>query len=111
MRLLALLAALALVGASGPYSIAGAVYQGGSGPTSSAVPGATVYVHDANNASAAWMGPIVTDTYGRFTFGGLASGSYLLRVFRTKVQVWQQVVPVPPGRPDPIVVPSAALPR
>lgn len=42
-----------------------------------------------------WRGPVLTDSYGRFSFDRLAPGSYQLRAYDGPVRVWDQVVKVP----------------
>jgi hypothetical protein len=103
LRTIALFAALTLL-AGTSSSLSGSVYRGGSGTTSSAVPGALVYVHAASS-NADWIGPAVTDTFGRYTFDAVSSGSYSLRIFINGKRVWEQTV-VGPGRIAPIVLPS-----
>ena len=104
LRTIALFAALTLLAtAPPPPSLSGSVYRGGSGTTSSAVVGALVYVHAASS-NANWIGPAVTDTFGRYAFDAMSSGSYSLRIFINGKRVWEQVVVVP-GQVPPIVLP------
>ena len=87
-------------------ALAGSVYRGGAGSTSTALVGALVYVRDTRADGGQWTGPVLTDAYGRFAFGDLAPGRYVLRVFVARKRVWEQVVPAP-GQLSPIVVPAA----
>jgi hypothetical protein len=86
--------------------LAGSVYRGSSGGTSTALVGALVYVHGGKVDDGSWTGPVVTDAYGRFAFGDLVPGRYVLRVFVARKRVWEQVVTVP-NRLAPIIVPAA----
>jgi hypothetical protein len=60
--------------------------------SSSTAQGYQVYIRPLS--SSTWIGPIYTDVYGRFTFYGLAPGSYQLRIYDGPVHVWDQIVPV-----------------
>ncbi|MEA2719811.1 MAG: hypothetical protein QOJ39_1675 [Candidatus Eremiobacteraeota bacterium] len=106
VRMLALVAALALTAQTPPPSISGAVYRGGAGTTSTALVGALVYIHPADAPDGQWTGPAVTDSYGRFLFQAVPPAKYLLRVFFNRKRVWEQVVDRP-GRLSPIVLPSS----
>lgn len=103
--LLVITASIVLLGQA--PSLAGSVYRNTStGASATAVGGALVYVHPADDASGPWSDPALTDAYGRFTFPVLSRGKYLLRVFVGGQRVWQQVVTVPPNVLSPIVVPA-----
>jgi hypothetical protein len=88
MALLLSCALIAIVSA-GAYaqaaSISGVVYHAGKHAT--AWPGLKVYVHGVQGK---WIGPSITDGYGRFAFVGLAQQHYLLRVYEGKRLKWQQ---------------------
>jgi hypothetical protein len=102
----ALLPQVAAMAQSAPV-LAGSVYRGGSGGTSTALVGALVYVHGGKVDDGSWTGPVVTDAYGRFAFfGDFAPGRYVLRVFVARKRVWEQVVTIP-GRLPPIVAPAS----
>ncbi len=93
---------------AGPASVSlsGAVYQRQpQGDRPSPIPQCRVYLLDA--ASGAWIGPVPTDSYGRFAFYDLRSGGYVLKVFKPrdgKRPAWQQQVTTP-SRLPPIVLP------
>ncbi len=91
--------------AHGGVALAGSVYRGGAGSTSTALVGALVYVHDTRSDGGPWAGPALTDAYGRFAFEELDSGRYVLRVFVARKRVWEQIITVP-GRLPPIVIPA-----
>lgn len=82
---------------SAPPVLAGAIYKLAYGDTKSVpVAGASVYLHPAaSHDDAAWIGPNLTDAYGRFTFQGPANGEYLLRIYSGTLRVWEQVVQIP----------------
>jgi hypothetical protein len=106
-HMLALSGVVLLTAQTPSPALVGAVYQyrGGNSSTSTALAGALVYVHTAASTDGDWIGPIVTDAYGRFTFAQLYRGRYVLRVFRGSKSVWQQEVTVP-GKLPPIIVPT-----
>lgn len=108
LRMLALAAAIALTAQSpSPASVSGSVYRFGSGTTSTSLVGALVYIRPANSADGAWVGPAVTDSYGRFVFQGVGTGKYLLRVYVSRKRVWEQLVDAP-SRVSTIVLPSSS---
>jgi len=87
-------------------SLSGAVYQ--QQPQRDRpvpLPQCRVYLLDA--ASGAWIGPVQTDSYGRFAFYDLRNGTYVLKVYKSrdgKTPSWQQQVTTPSQLP-PIVLP------
>lgn len=89
-----------------PPSFSGALYVLSPGSANAtAAPGYRAYVSLTSGTS--WQGPAVTDEYGRFSFYGLASGSYLLRIYDPHgTRVWQQVVEVPGTVPRIVIAPS-----
>ena len=106
-RLAALLVALAflvapvMAKAQSP-SLYGSLYRqapGAGAPTP--VRGLEVYLYSARTR---WVGPAMSDGYGRFAFFNVAPGRYLLRVYSEKRVVWQGEVTVP-GQVEPIVLP------
>jgi Carboxypeptidase regulatory-like domain len=105
---LAALASIALLGQA--PSLSGSVYRSSGSDTATAVGGALVYVHRADDTGDTWSSPALTDAYGRFTFPMLKPGQYLLRVFVGRQRVWQQVVTVPSVL-KPIVLSGAPAPR
>lgn len=79
-----------------------------------ALPGQRVYLY--SNRPSRWIGPSITDSYGRFAFYDLSPGVYLLRIYPPtfrgrptdsstsgKQYLLQQEVKVP-GRVQPIVL-------
>jgi hypothetical protein len=78
-------------------SLSGTVYQyraGADRPAPS--PNLRVFLYDPS--SSRWIGPVLTDSYGRFAFYDLRAGKRLLKVYRsadTKSAAWQQEVTVP----------------
>lgn len=93
-------------------SVSGALYKLGMGAQhSQPVRGASVYVHAAGQpATAAWIGPNLTDQYGRFAIYNLAPGQYLLRIFSSTIRLWQQTFVVPPeAKLGSIVIPDVRL--
>ena len=89
-------------------NLAGAIYRGtptGNGADAHvdaalAAAGYDVYVRPRGGTD--WIGPVITDTYGRFVFTSLAPGKYLARAYTGPVRVWEQIVDVPSVLP-PIV--------
>jgi hypothetical protein len=79
----------------GTGSLSGSFYQYVPGKPAPAFPGLRIYVallinaSDPNAGVGAWIGPSLTDNFGRFTFGGLPAGIYLLRAFSGKQRVWE----------------------
>lgn len=61
----------------------------------SAVTGLKAYLY--GEAGSKWFGPSISDSNGRFSFFGLASGKYLLRIYvnGNKSPAFQQEVSVP----------------
>lgn len=53
--------------------------------------------------SMGWIGPVYTDSWGRYAFYNLSSGQYLMRVYALGNQVWQQQLNVP-CRVNPIIL-------
>jgi hypothetical protein len=105
--LLVLVASVALTGQTSRPALAGSLYRNAaSGNIANAIAGALVYAHRADDSSAAWIGPSLTDAYGRFSFPALDAGPYLLRVFVGKQVVWQQLVTAP-AILRPIVIPAS----
>lgn len=91
--------------------IAGSVYFAGSnGQQAKAIVGASVFVRPTNvDSETAWIGPILTDPYGRFTIDNIAAGSYLLRVYgASRTRLWEQVVTIPVSL-RPIIVPDLTV--
>ena len=85
--------------------LAGSIYKLAYGDAKSVpVTGASVYLHPSNSQDDAdWIGPNLTDAYGRFTFQGPANGQYLMRIYSGTMRVWEQVVQIP-TKLAPIVV-------
>jgi hypothetical protein len=99
---LAFLVVPALAQAQSP-SLSGSVYrQAPSARAPSPVRGLEVYLYSQRTR---WIGPAMSDGYGRFAFFNVAPGRYLLRVYSDKRVVWQGEVTVP-GRVEPIVLPA-----
>jgi hypothetical protein len=60
------------------------------------VVGASVYLHRADSASGAdWIGPNLTDVFGRFNFPNVDSGKYLLRIYSGTIHLWEQTLAAP----------------
>jgi hypothetical protein len=61
----------------------------------SAVTGLKAYLYGETGSK--WFGPSISDSNGRFSFFGLASGKYLLRIYvnGNKSPAFQQEVSVP----------------
>ena len=92
----------ALARAQSP-SLYGSVYR--QAPRASAptpVRGLEAYLYSQRTR---WVGPAMSDGYGRFAFFNVAPGRYLLRLYSEKRVVWQGEVTVP-GRVEPIVLPG-----
>ncbi len=60
--------------------------------------------------STGWIGPSLTDGYGKYALYNVPRGRYLLRINFRGSQVWQQEVEVPAAVP-PIVLPALRSPR
>jgi hypothetical protein len=109
-RLLAATSTLCLLLLSGApalaqsISLSGTLYQYRADRDRPA-PASSVRVFVREPSAGKWIGPILTDAYGRFAFYNLKAGRYLLKVYRsasTESLVWQQEVAVP-GQLQPIV--------
>jgi len=84
-------------------SVSGGVYRQAPGFSAPApIRGLEVYLYSERTR---WIGPAMSDTYGRFAFFAVAPGRYLLRVYWDRRMVWQSEVTVP-GRIEPIVLPA-----
>lgn len=85
--------------------LAGSIYKiAMNDKTSTPVAGAAIYLHAANSQDeAAWIGPNLTDAYGRFTFQGPGNGEYVMRIYSGSLRLWEQVVQLP-AKLDPIVI-------
>ena len=85
--------------------LAGSVFKLAYGDRISVpVAGASVFLHPADSLDdKSWIGPNLTDAYGRFTFQGPATGRYLMRIFSGSMRLWEQTVQLP-TKLDPIVV-------
>jgi hypothetical protein len=79
------------------------VYQAGGSRPAAAV-GHRVYLY---NKATGWIGPSVTDNYGRFAFYHVSPNKYLLRIYYrdTKTQPFQAQITVPPALVRSIVLP------
>jgi hypothetical protein len=55
--------------------------------------------------STGWIGPSLTDGFGKYAFYNVPPGRYLMRIQFRNRQVWQQEVQVP-GTVSPIVLPA-----
>ncbi len=101
-----LMATCGLRGEAQPFgvSVSGAFYRyvpgGASAP---ALPGLRVYLTPPNTdrttqtlikqrSGTTSIGPSLTDAYGRFSFTGVPAGSYFLRAYFGKKEVWDQAV-------------------
>lgn len=98
MLLFAILFAGALSAQSQQKGITGSIFlynEAGGNPIP--LSGYEVYLYDRQ--SQKWMGPSITDAYGRYAFYGIQEGSYLLRIYMSETnwrqQVWQQEVQGP----------------
>jgi hypothetical protein len=109
----------ALADISQTLSLAGALYRYDSSNSKAAppaLPGYWVYLY--SRQSHRWIGPSITDSYGRYAFYDVVSGTYLLRIYpagdrgepaqnqstqAVQPHIWQQEVKVP-GRVRPIVL-------
>jgi hypothetical protein len=93
-----------LAGDAAPV-LAGSLFKIASDETrSTPVSGAAVYVHPAASRNADdWIGPNLTDVYGRYSFSNIPSGQYLMRIYSGSIHLWEQVVAVP-SKLAPIVV-------
>ena len=73
-------------------------------PHSTPVSGAAVYLHPITSKNdGEWIGPNLTDIYGRYSFSNIAGGQYLMRIYSGSIHLWEQVVAVP-SKLAPIVV-------
>jgi len=83
-----------------PLSVSGSVFRAGQNATP--WPGLRVYIHGAQGN---WIGPSITDGYGRYAFSGLTyQKQYLLRVYDGGQLKWQQELSGPENVP-PIILP------
>jgi len=85
--------------------LAGSLYKLAYGDrTSVPVAGASVYLYPAaSQDQSAWIGPNLTDGYGRFTFQGPGAGKYLMRIYSGSTRLWEQTVQLPTAL-DPIII-------
>lgn len=106
-----LLASVGIAAAPAAGSLAGSFYRGSALPrdskgqqrVSDATAAAAYQIYVRVLPDGTWIGPVLTDTYGRFAFTSLAAGTYQLRAYDEHVRVWDQVVTVPSVIP-PIVI-------
>jgi hypothetical protein len=91
--------------AGGAPLLAGSIFKIALGDKHSIpVVGADVYLHPAGTTDPdAWLGPNLTDVYGRFTFYNVPQGRYLLRIYSGTLHLWEQVVELP-ATLQPIVI-------
>lgn len=84
--------------------VLGVLYRQNQASTSSPVPlsGYDVYLYSKGTG---WIGPSVTDSYGRFALYKIAPGDYLLRIYTSGCEAWQQEIKAP-SRVEPIVLPG-----
>lgn len=77
--------------------VTGSLFKLGTGePRPTAVVGASVYLHRADPSKGDdWIGPNLTDLYGRFNFPNVESGKYLLRIYSGTIHLWEQTVEAP----------------
>ena len=72
-----------------------------NGPRPLPESGDKVYIYSSRTG---WIGPSITDDYGRYAFYDLAlQGPYVMRVYADDREVWEQDVSVP-GTVAPIVL-------
>jgi hypothetical protein len=77
---------------SSTVSFPGVVYRNSAG-VSKPVPGCQTFLY---NPSSGWIGPSITDAYGRFAFYNVPRGEYVLRIFDgSGHQIWNEAVVVP----------------
>jgi hypothetical protein len=110
-RLLSVTLTLCLLLAAGApalaqsVSLSGTLYQYRPAQDRPA-PASSVRIFVREPSAGKWIGPILTDEYGRFAFYNLKAGRYLLKVYRSANAAslaWQQEVAVP-GQLQPIVL-------
>lgn len=102
--LLATASSVARSQSSGTVSLAGSLFKISAGQTQSTpVSGAAVYLHAPGAAAADWIGPNLTDLFGRYEFYNLPPGLYAMRIFSGTIRLWEQVVTLPAKLP-PIVI-------
>ncbi len=87
-------------------SMTGSLYlYNASGNAPIPLAGYEVYLY--HSESKKWIGPSISDAYGRYAFQGLQEGRYVMRVYMAgrdwRQQVWQQEVSAP-GEIPPIVL-------
>jgi hypothetical protein len=76
-------------------SVSGSFYRYIPGqPQSPALPGAKVFIRPLGLTSAQWIGPSVTDGYGRFSITAVPAGTYLLRMYIDTNLLWEQQITV-----------------
>ena len=59
------------------------------------VPAAGYKVYLYSRVGQAWIGPVLTDSQGRYAFFNRPNGDYLLRVIQSDKQVFEQQVTIP----------------
>jgi len=95
-----------LTAQSESLSVTGSLYlYNASGKAPIPLAGYEVYLY--HSESKKWLGPSISDAYGRYAFQGLQEGRHLLRVYLAgrdwRQQVWQQEISAP-GEIPPIVL-------
>jgi hypothetical protein len=106
-----------LVALNQKLSLSGALYlYEPANPKAPPLPGYRAYLYSSQ--SKRWIGPSITDNYGRYAFYDVTPGTYLLRIYppgyrgkpnqsqsvqSVQPHVWQQEVRVP-GKVKPIVL-------
>lgn len=96
--LFAILFAGAICAQSQPKSITGSLYlYNAAGGNPIPLAGYEVYLYDIQ--AQKWMGPSITDAYGRYAFYGIQEGRRLIRIYMSdtnwRQRVWQQEVQGP----------------
>jgi hypothetical protein len=90
----------------GPPALSGSIYQNASRTNvSNAMVAVSVYLRLADPTTQnPWLGPVLTDQFGRFVFDNIPPGRYLLRAYDVNsYRLWEQVVGVP-SQLQPIVI-------
>jgi hypothetical protein len=84
----------ATVPASGPLALSGAVFHTAEKANTQPRPWAQLSVY-LFSEQRRWIGPSMTDFYGRFAFIGIKPGTYLMRIYNNRSMEWEEEVMAP----------------
>ena len=100
--IIAILSTFPLAAHAQNLSLSGCIYKYNHyGPYPIPIVGYQIFIF---SQMTQWIGPAISDGYGRYAFYNVPSGQYLMIIRNGSYQLWQQMVIVPGSLP-PIVLP------